>query len=64
MEASSFTKLCLGQHRFQVFKKLGVKFYDLFLSTEPLQRDLNYFTVNLPLEFSEIFNIFNVVLLS
>ena len=38
----------------------GVKFYDLFLGTERLQRNLNYFTVNLPLDFSEIFNIFRI----
>ena len=34
----------------------GVKFYDLFLGTERLQRNFGYFTVNLPLDFSEIFN--------
>ena len=38
----------------------GVKFYDLFLGTERLQRNFDYFTVNLPLEFSEIFNIFRI----
>ena len=48
------------EHRFQVFRMLGVKFYDLFLLTEWLQRNLNYFTVNLPLDFSEIFNIFRI----
>ena len=40
-----------GQQRFQIFKKVGVKFNDLFLSTERLQRDYNYFTINLLLEF-------------
>ena len=24
-------QICYPQHRFQIFKKLGVKFYDLFL---------------------------------
>ena len=48
------------QRRFQIYKKLGVKFYDLFLLTERLQRNFNYFTVNLPLDFSEIFNIFRI----
>ena len=28
--------------------------------TERLQWNLNYFTVNLPLDFSEIFNIFRI----
>ena len=46
------------QHRFQIFKKLGAKFSDLFLSTEQFQRNLNYITVNLPLDFSGIFSIF------
>ena len=48
------------QHRFEIFKNLDVNFYDLFLWTERLQRNLNYFTVNLPLDFSEIFNIFRI----
>ena len=39
------------QHRFQIFKKVGVKFYDLFLLTERPQRNL---------DFSEIFNIFRL----
>ena len=43
---------------FQIFKKLGVKLYDLSLRTERLQRNLNYVAVNLPIEFFEIFNIF------
>ena len=43
-----------------MFKKLRVKFYDQFLSTELLQRNLNYFTVDLPLDFSKIFNIFRL----
>ena len=47
------------QHRFQIFKKLGVKFNDLFLLTEWLQRNFNYFTVNLPLDFSD-YNIFRI----
>ena len=56
-------KDCTREHRFQISKKLGVKFIDLFLRTEMLQRNLNYFTVNLPLDFSEIFNIFRITLL-
>ena len=49
------------EHRFQIFnKKLGVKFYDRFLLSERLQRNLNYITVNLPLDFSEVFNIFRI----
>ena len=50
----------LKQHRFQIFKKLGVKFYDLFLWTEQLQWNVDFFRVNLPLDFSEIFNIFRI----
>ena len=50
----------LFKHMFQIFKKLGVKFNDLFLRTERLRRNLNYFTVNLPLDFSEIFNTFRI----
>ena len=48
------------QHRFQIFKQPGVKFYDAFLSTEQLQRNFDYFTINLPLDFSEIFIIFRI----
>ena len=48
------------EHRFQIFKKLGVKLNDLFLWTEQPQRNLNYFTVNLPLDASEMFNIFRI----
>ena len=55
------------QQRLQIFKKLGVKFYDPFLSTERLQRNLKNFTFfchsllkNLPLDLSEIFNIFRI----
>ena len=48
------------QHRFQIFKEVGVKSYDLFLLTERPQRNLKYFTVNLPLDFSKIFNIFRI----
>ena len=50
-----------SKHRFQILNKLGVKFYGLSLSTEWLQRILSYFTVNLPLDFSEIFNIFRII---
>ena len=52
------------KHRFQIFKKLGVKFDDLFLWTEQLQRNLDFFTVNLLLDFSEIFNIFRITVCS
>ena len=54
--------LTLGhyQHRFQIFKKVGVKFNELLR----LQRNLNHFTVNLPLDFSEIFNIFRITVFS
>ena len=48
------------RHRFPIFKKVGVKFYDLFLWGEWLQRNFSYFIVNLPLDFSEIFNIFRI----
>ena len=52
------------EHRFQIFKKLGVKFNDLFLWTER-QRNLNYFKKeNLPLDFSEIFNIFRTAVVN
>ena len=49
------------QHKFQIFIKLGVKFNDLFLCTERLQRNLKHFTVNLPLDFAEILNIFRII---
>ena len=52
------------EHRFQILKKLGVKFYDIFLQTERPQRNFNYFTVNLPLDFSEIFSIFRITVFS
>ena len=51
------------QRRFQISKKLGVKSYNLFLCTEWLQRNLNYLTVNLPFDFSEIFSIFRITVL-
>ena len=54
---------CL-KHRFQIFKKLGVKFNDLFLSTEQPQRYVNYFKENLPLEFSQIFKIVRITVFS
>ena len=54
-------KLPMGmEHRSRIFKKLRVKFYDLCLGTERLQRNLSYFTENLPLDFSEIFNNFRI----
>ena len=46
------------EHRFQIFEKGGVKFIDLYLRTERLQRNLDHFKENLLLDFSEIFNIF------
>ena len=53
----------LLEHRFQIFKMVGVKFHYLFLLIERLQRNLNYFTVNLPLGFSEMFSIFRITVL-
>ena len=50
----------IGQNRFQIIKKLGVKSYDLFLRIERPQRNWNYSKLNLPLDFSEIFNIFRI----
>ena len=50
----------LKRHRFQIFEKLGVKFNELFLLTEWPQRNLNYFTVNMPLDCFEVFNIFRI----
>ena len=44
--------------------KVGVKFNDLFLPTDRLQRNCNYFTINLPLDFSEIFNTFRITMFS
>ena len=57
---SCMSETSLTQHSFQILKKLGVKSYDLFLWTERFQRNLNYFRVHLPLDFSEIFNIFRI----
>ena len=38
-------------------KKVGVKFYDLFLLTEWRQRNFSDVSINLPSDFSEIFEI-------
>ena len=46
------------KHRLQIFKKLGANFYELSFLTERFQRNLNYLKVNLPLDFSKIFNVF------
>ena len=49
-----------AKHRFQIFKSTkmaGVKFNDVFLSTEWLERNFNHFFMILPLDFSEILNI-------
>ena len=48
------------KHRFQIFKKAGVKCCDLFLWMEWLERNFCYFLIILPLDFSEIFNIFRI----
>ena len=45
------------------FKSLSVKFNDIFLSTEWLQRNFIYFAMILPLDFSEIFDIFRIKVL-
>ena len=46
------------KHRFQIFKKLGVNSMNYFFE---LQRNLSCLTVNLLLDFSEIFNIFRII---
>ena len=48
------------KHRSQIFKMVGVKFDNLFLCTEWHQRNCSYFTVNLPLDVSEIFKFSDV----
>ena len=48
------------QQKFQIFKKVGVKFNDLFLLNEWLQGNFSYFAMILPLNFSEILNIFRI----
>ena len=37
---------------------MDVKFYDLILLTEQLKRDFNYLSKILPIDFSEILNMF------
>ena len=49
----SYIIAVLLQHRFQISKKLSVKLYHIFLWTARLRRNLNYFAVNLPLNFSK-----------
>ena len=39
---------------------VGVKFHDLFLRSERLQRNFSYFTVNLPFDFPEAVNILRI----
>ena len=51
-------------NRLQIFKRMGVKFNEVFLSTEWLQRNFSYFAMILPLDFVEIFNIFRIRVLS
>ena len=49
------------KHSFQMLfrcKMVGVKFYDLFLVIEWLERNFSYFSINFPLAFSEILNVF------
>ena len=54
-------------HRFWIFQKVDVKFNEVFffnhsdyVSTEWLQRHFIYFAIILPLDFSEILNIFRM----
>ena len=39
---------------------MGVKFYEIFRLTEWLKRNFNYLSIILPLDFSEILNIFEI----
>ena len=48
------------KHRFQIFKRVGVKFNEVFLSAEWLQIKFSYFAIILPLDFSKIFNIVGI----
>ena len=48
------------EHRFKIFKsvkKLGMKFYEIFLLIERLKRNFSYISMTLPSDFSEILNI-------
>ena len=42
------------EHRAQIFKKTGVKFFYVFLSIKMLERNLGQFAVNLPWQFFDI----------
>ena len=44
----------IGSKSLDLRKKVGVKFYDLFLLTEWLERNFSYLSIILPLDFSEI----------
>ena len=48
------------EHKFQIFKWVGIKFNDLSLRTEWLQGNFTYFAIILSLDFSKIFNIFRI----
>ena len=43
---------------FEFAKKVGVKLYEIFLKTECLKRNFRFLSKILPLDFSEILNIF------
>ena len=45
-------------HRFQIFKMVGAKFHGIFLIARWLKRNLSFVSMTLPLNFSEILNIF------
>ena len=50
----------IGSKSLNWCKKVGVKFSDIFLWIEWLERNFGYFAITLPLDFPEIFNIFEI----
>ena len=52
------------ERRFRTFKKLSVNCMTYFFEPNGFKESyLNYFSVNLPLDFSEIFNTFRITVL-
>ena len=52
--------MSIGSKSLNWRKKVGVKFSDIFLWIEWLERNFSYFAITLPLDFPEIFNIFEI----
>ena len=57
MEENDTEKASIGFKSWNLRKKAGVKFNDLFLLTERIEKNFSHFSMILPLIFSEILNI-------